>query len=256
MITTGWKMTMNGSVSSVWRGFGDSEIGMLHQRLSLPNQDAYFLDFKSNPLRIALSDGLGSKILSHLGAQAVTRSVKRVADHYANGLETEPLLLIKLFHQFWLEEVQGISIDQCRCTALFAIVWEDQTLIAQLGDGDCCIITSRQKGIEPDIRFLSEKEDGLFANQTDSLGSEFQASQWHFCVEPTADIEACFLVTDGISDDLAPEFKTNFYLELLSQYQKLSNSQVVSDLRRWISQWPVAGHSDDRTIVALFRQYL
>lgn len=256
MITTGWKMTMNGSVSSVWRGFGDSEIGVLHQRFGLPNQDAYFLDLKSCPLKIALSDGLGSKTLSHLGAQAVTRSVKRIADHYANGIETDPLLLISLFHEFWLEEIHAVNIDQYRCTALFAIVWEEQTLIAQLGDGDCCIITSRQDRSKPNIRFLTQKDDDLFANQTYSLGPKLQPSQWQFCVEPTAELEACFLVTDGIDDDLDPELKTNFYLELLSQYQKLSDDQVVSDVRRWISQWPVAGHSDDRTIVALFRQYL
>lgn len=247
---------MSGNSSTVWRGFGDSEIGLLHQRLGLPNQDAYYLDLKSSPIQIALSDGLGSKPLSHLGAQAVTRSVKKVADHYASGLEIEPLLLIKLFHEFWLEEVQGIGIDQCRCTALFAIVWEEQTLIAQLGDGDCCIVTSSQDRPQTDIRFLKQKEDGLFANQTYSLGSKLHSSQWNFCVEPTAELEACFLVTDGIADDLALEHKTNFYLELLSQYQKLSDDQVVFDVRRWISQWPVAGHSDDRTIVALFRQYL
>lgn len=249
---------MSGNSSTVWRGFGDSEIGLLHQRLGLPNQDAYYLDLKSSPIQIALSDGLGSKSLSHIGAQAVTHAVRKMAEHYANGLVVEPLLMIKLFHEYWLEELQVINIDQCHCTALFAVVWEEQTLIAQLGDGDCCIITSSQDQPEPDIdiSFLTQKEDGLFANQTYSLGSKLQPSQWNFCVVSTAELEACFLVTDGIADDLALEHKKNFYLELLNQYQKLSDDQVVSDVRRWISQWPVAGHSDDRTIVALFRQYL
>ena len=238
-----------------WRGFGDSEIGPLHQRLGLPNQDAYYLELESNPILITLSDGLGSKSLSHLGAQAVTRAVQRLAQHSVNGSVVQPLSLIELFYNFWLEELNGVDIEQCRCTALFAIVWQEQTLIAQLGDGDCCIVTSSQDGNEKKVRFLTEKNDDLFANQTYSLGQELQASQWQFCLQPTVELDACFLVTDGIADDLALEYKTSFYLELLSQYQILADEQVMSDVRRWISQWPVAGHSDDKTIVALFRQY-
>jgi hypothetical protein len=62
------------------------------------------------------------------------------------------------------------------------------------------------------------------------------------------------LVTDGIADDLALEHRSGFYLELLNQYLQLTDDQVKSDVRRWISQWPVTGHSDDKTIVALYRQ--
>lgn len=247
---------MNGEVSLVWRGFGDSEIGPLHQRLGLSNQDAYCLKLENQPVLIAVSDGLGSKSLSHLGAQAVTHAVKRLADYSGSETVLEPLSLIKLFHEFWLDELQDVAIEQCRCTAVFAIVWEEQTLFAQLGDGDCCIITSSQYGDEQKARFLTQKNDDLFANQTHSLSQELQINQWHFCLQPTAEIEACFLVTDGIADDIALEHKTNFYFGLLNQYQQLSDEQVDTDVRRWISQWPVNGHSDDKTIVALFRQCL
>ena len=247
---------MNGKVSSVWRGFGDSEIGPLHLRMGLPNQDAYCLELENKPVLIALSDGLGSKSLSHLGAQAVAYAVEKLAQHFVNGPAIEPLKLIKLFHDFWLAELESVDIEQCRCTAVFAIVWEEQTLFAQLGDGDCCIITSSQYGDEQKARFLTQKNDDLFANQTHSLSQELQINQWHFCLQPTAGIEACFLVTDGIADDIALEHKTNFYFGLLNQYQQLSDEQVDTDVRRWISQWPVNGHSDDKTIVALFRQCL
>ncbi|WP_367110115.1 PP2C family serine/threonine-protein phosphatase [uncultured Psychrobacter sp.] len=239
----------------IWRGFGDSEIGPLHQRLGLPNQDAYYLELENDPILIALSDGLGSKSLSHLGAQAVTRAVKRSAQCYLNESVIEPLLFIRLFYNFWLEELKGADIEQCRCTALFAIVWQEQTFIAQLGDGDCCIVTSNQDGNEQKAHFLAKKDNDLFANQTYSLGQDLQASQWQFFLQPTAQLDACFLVTDGIADDLALEHKSNFYLELLRQYQRLTDEQVMSDVRHWISHWPVAGHSDDKTIVALFRQY-
>ncbi|MEZ9368442.1 PP2C family serine/threonine-protein phosphatase [Shewanella sp. 10N.286.51.B2] len=252
--------------TSVWRGFGDSEIGPLHQRLGVLNQDAYHLELKNEPILIALSDGLGSKPLSHLGAQAVSRAVVRLAQYRADEViverivkqeiehEVEPASLIELFHDYWLEELQGIDIEQCSCTALFAIVLGEQTFIAQLGDGDCCIITSKEGECEQQVRFLSDKDEDLFANQTHSLGKKIQASAWKFYLQATAELDACFLVTDGISDDLALEYRANFYLELLNQYWQLTDDQVKADVRRWISQWPVVGHSDDKTIVALFRQ--
>jgi serine/threonine protein phosphatase PrpC len=238
--------------SPVWRGFGDSEIGPLHQRLGLPNQDAYHLELEASPILIALSDGLGSKRLSHLGAQAVNRAVVRLSQHCINEVILEPIALIELFHAYWLEDLQGIDIEQSRCTALFAIVMGEQTFIAQLGDGDCCIITSNNN--KQQVHFLTDKDDDLFANQTYSLGKKLQTSQWQFCLQPTAELEACFLVTDGIADDLALEHRSGFYLELLNQYLQLTDDQVKSDVRRWISQWPVTGHSDDKTIVALYRQ--
>lgn len=236
-----------------WRGLCDSEIGPLHLRLGLPNQDAYHLELESEPLLIAVSDGLGSKPLSQLGAQAVSRAVVKLAQHCVGKSEIEPLYWLKLFHDLWLEELQDIDVEQCRCTALFAMVLGEQTFIAQLGDGDCCIITSKQIVGEQQVRFLTDKDDDLFANQTHSLGNQFQASQWQFCLQPTAELDACFLVTDGIADDLALEHRASFYVELLSQYRQLSDDEVKADVRSWISHWPVTGHSDDKTIAALYR---
>jgi serine/threonine protein phosphatase PrpC len=248
--------------TSVWRGFGDSEIGPLHQRLGVLNQDAYHLELKNEPILIALSDGLGSKSLSHLGAQAVSRAVVRLAQFCADEViveriveqEVAPVSLIELFHDYWLEELHGIDFEQCSCTVLFAIILGEQTFIGQLGDGDCCMITSKEGECEQQVRFLSDKDYDLFANQTHSLGKKFQASEWQFYLQQTDELDACFLVTDGISDDLVLDYRANFYLELLNQYRQLTDDQVKADARRWISQWPVVGHSDDKTIVALFRQ--
>ena len=237
----------------MWRGFGDSEIGPLHQRLGLPNQDAWHLEVQTGMTSIALADGLGSKSLSHLGAQAVCRAVVKLGQHYALDPATNPLVLLELFHHFWLDELQGQNIELCRCTALFAIVLEEKTFIAQLGDGACCLVTSEPDGKSQQAQFLAD-EDDLFANQTRSLGKHFIASDWNFRLQPTAELDACFLVTDGIADDIATEHRANFFLQLLDQYHSLTSDEVEVDVRRWISNWPVAGHSDDKTIVALFRR--
>lgn len=70
------------------------------------------------------------------------------------------------------------------------------------------------------------------------------------------DIEGCILVTDGIFDDITDEHRTHFFQELLNHYQHLSDDEVQFDVRNWLSQWPVIGHSDDKTIAALFRKNL
>ena len=205
--------------SLVWRGFSGTEIGPFHQRLGLPNQDACHLELDNELVLIAVSDGLGSKPLSHIGSQAVCRAVVRVARHYMSTLVIEPLSVIELFHSFWLEELNGAEVEQCSCTALFAIVFGDSTFIAHIGDGDCCIITSVKN--EQQIHFLTDKDESLFANQTYSLGKKNQVERWKFCVQPTVELEACFLVTDGIADDLASEHRIDFYRELLNQYRLL-----------------------------------
>lgn len=239
----------------LWRGFSDSEIGPLHQRLGLPNQDACYLGLESGLVLIALSDGVGSKSLSHLGAQAVCRAVVRLAQHCVGERVIEPQSLIERFHDFWLDELDGIDIELCSCTALFAIVLAEQTFIAQLGDGACCIVTSQSGETSQQIRFFADKDDDLFANQTHSLGKHFRASEWQHCLQPTAELDACFLVTDGIADDIVVDHRARFFIELLNRYRPLTDGEVQVDVRRWISQWPVVGHSDDKTIVALFRQH-
>lgn len=242
---------MSGSVQ-IWRGFGDSEIGPLHQRLGLPNQDAFCLQLLNSPILITVSDGLGSKSLSQLGSQAVCRAVTRISQNCKEI--AEPLLLLERFHSYWLEELKGVDIEQCGCTALFAIVLEEHTFIAQLGDGDCCIIRSREIEGKQHISFLVDKSSENFANQTYSLGNQFQSSQWKYLLLPTVELEACFLVTDGIADDLVLEHRSHFYIELLNQYRQLSDDEVQADVRSWISQWPVIGHSDDKTIAAFYRR--
>ena len=246
-------MSGDGVTSVRWRGFGDSETGPLHQRMGLPNQDAWHLNLNAGATLIALADGLGSKSLSHLGAKAVCNAAARLGERFAAVPDTAPENLIQLFHDYWLDELRGQDISLCHCTALFVIALEETTFIAQLGDGDCCFITSMAGECGQNINFLADKDEAFFTNQTHSLGEHFSFKNWHFTVLPTAELEGCFLVTDGIADDIATEHRESFFSQLLSQYQSLSDDEIAIDVRQWISSWPVAGHSDDKTIVAFFR---
>ncbi len=247
---------MNGN-EVIWRGFSDSEIGPLHLRLGLPNQDACHLEIGDDLLLVALADGVGSRILSHLGAQAACRATVRLAKDNIVQKVIAPELLLKRFHEFWLEELRDVDVEQCSCTVLFAIKIQDKFFIAQLGDGACCIITSQEyENTGQKVYFLNQKDGDLFSNQTRALGAISQVDDWQYCVHRVIDIEGCFLVTDGIFDDIADEHRTHFFQELHNHYQHLSDDEVQFDVRNWLSQWPVIGHSDDKTIAALFRKNL
>lgn len=72
-------------------------------------------------------------------------------------------------------------------------------------------------------------------------------------IETTA-YNAVVLCTDGISDDLLPEKKMIFTKELYSTYANMESEERKRDLKRWLNEWPVPGHSDDKTIASLFKK--
>jgi len=45
-----------------------------------------------------------------------------------------------------------------------------------------------------------------------------------------------------------------FAQELYSTYADLESEERKRDLKRWLNEWPVPGHSDDKTIACLFKK--
>ena len=65
---------------------------------------------------------------------------------------------------------------------------------------------------------------------------------------------AVVICTDGISDDLLPDKQMIFAQELNSTYADLGSEDRNRDLKRWLKEWPVPGHSDDKTIACLYKK--
>lgn len=146
-----------GRLANHWRALAVAEIGESHLILTppLPCQDACFAEGSGRPL-VIVADGLGSKPLSHIGADAVVRLVPC----YLSGIEEELSRVLDTaclpatestewcqaigrgilrFAAAVLEDLgrqMGHEARAFQCTLLLAIVGEREVFWLQVGDGD------------------------------------------------------------------------------------------------------------------------
>jgi len=60
---------------SIWKGWGITEIGPLHIKENIPNQDSFIVKNYSWGIVGVVCDGLGSKKYSHIGSQALVKAI-------------------------------------------------------------------------------------------------------------------------------------------------------------------------------------
>jgi serine/threonine protein phosphatase PrpC len=99
----------------------------------------------------------------------------------------------------------------------------------------------------------AQKADS-FCNQTDSMTAALNLEQWHTKMVDIKDYHAIVLCTDGIADDLQPNTQIPFSQQVSQAYRDLSRKKTDEALDLWLNDWPVPGHTDDKTIVCLYRQ--
>jgi serine/threonine protein phosphatase PrpC len=230
----------------VLKQFGCSEIGPLHKTRQLPNQDAFCHHTYPWGELIALSDGLGSHALSQLGSQAACDAALRLLEQWHQLPELSVTERLTLFHQNWLENLAEQDITQCGCTILMVLRLDTTLFWAQLGDG--LSVLYRRDVDQPECLTASSE---LFSNQTYALKANFSLTQWQ---TDSFDVQECrgiFLCSDGIADDLELEQQSAFFKQLYIQYRHLPELQIIADMQQWLQHWPVPGHSDDKTLVAM-----
>ena len=225
---------------------GASVVGPRHLHLREPNQDAMALTGCQNGWIAAVADGLGSRTRSDLGARCacqISRRLLRVAQNSFDQSEMLPLI-----HQRWLKAIDPVTPRDAATTLLCARVSaEGDVQAAQLGDG---LLLVRCAG---EFRRITP-ERTAFVNQTWALESEHVQERWS-TVEGrfTEPGDGVVLMTDGVADDLDPDQLANFVDAL---YKDLS-TQNRRQGRRWLQSelngWTTPQHSDDKTLVAIFR---
>ena len=106
---------------------------------------------------------------------------------------------------------------------------------------------------DPAILFDRDDEEG-FSNLTNSLSHCFDLAEWQTQKIPTKHIKMIFMCTDGISDDLLASQKISFAQELLSTCQSTTKSAQTRFTKKILNEWPVAGHSDDKSFIFAFKR--
>ena len=226
---------MNGK----WKGWGVSEIGPYHIKNGIPNQDSFlFKKFNWGVVGV-VCDGLGSKRYSHIGSkqlcQAVVQSVK-IFDFNKD---------LKLFNDIlkyiWKMNIYPLMENEALSTVLFVVIKNNKVYIANSGDGGIIILGKKDVVLN---------NDGIFSNVTSPFG--YEKLNWKIYEEK--DIEAILLCTDGVYDDLKKEKIVEFTRNYINYYKNLFPVKRAKDIKNMLRNWPVKGHSDDKTILALYKE--
>lgn len=225
---------------------GASVIGPRHRDMGEPNQDAMALTGCWGGWIAAAADGLGSRVRSDLGARSACQVSRRILRGASSSFDLPATL--PLIHQQWLKAIDPTTPRDAATTLLFSRVTAEGDIdAAQLGDGLLLVRCAGEfRRVTPDRT--------AYGNQTWALESAHAQDKWNTTKgRLTAPGDGVVLMTDGVADDLEPAQLGDFFDAL---YHDLSTRNRRRG-RRWLqselNDWATPLHSDDKTLVAIFR---
>lgn len=225
---------------------GASVIGPRHVDLGEPNQDAAVLSGSRGGWIAAVADGLGSRTRSDLGARSACQVTRRILRPISNRVD--PLVVLPLIHQRWLEAIDPVPPRDAATTLLFSCVTDrGEVRAAQLGDG---LLLVKYAGVFHRIT----PERTAFGNQTWALESTYSQDKWNSTKGMlTKPGDGVVLMTDGVADDLEPTHLADFFDGLYKDLRARNRRRGRRWLRSELNNWATPLHSDDKTLVAIFR---
>jgi len=228
---------MNGNQ---WSGWGVSEIGPLHIKENIPNQDSYVVKKYSWGIVGVVCDGLGSKKYSHIGSEALTKAVIKAAKIFDFNKDIN--LFEPLLKSLWDITVFPYMQNEVSTTLLFTIIKDKKVYIGRVGDGAIAIFGKEN--------LLVEEDKDMFTNYTTPFGRE-EKIKWYFF--DACEIDYIVMCSDGISEDIQKDKMIDFFQNYVTNYKNISIQKRVSEIKSWLKNWPVKGHTDDKTIVSLIK---
>ena len=223
-----------------WQGWGVSQIGPLHIKNSIPNQDSYVVKKYSWGMVGVVCDGLGSKKYSHIGSRALTKSIVQASKIFDFSKDIK--LFEPLVHSLWAMNINPYSKEETSTTLLFVIVKNKKVYIGRVGDGAIAVFGK-------DSLLIEENKDS-FTNYTTPFGRE-TLIDWKIYDE--SEVNNIVICSDGISEDIKRDKLLDFFEKYLLNYKNVSSNKRTYEIKKWLENWPVRGHTDDKTIVALIK---
>ena len=225
---------------------GASVIGPRHLDLGEPNQDAMALTGCRGGWIAAVADGLGSRARSDLGARGACQISKRILRAASRGFDL--VVTLPIIHQQWLEAIKPICPRDAATTLLFCrVTVEGDVHAAQLGDGLMLLRCAGEfRRITPDRT--------AYGNQTWALEFTHAQDKWSTTqgrlTEPG---DGVVMMTDGVADDLEPAQLADFFNELYKDLRTRNRRTGRRWLQSEMNDWATPLHSDDKSLVAIFR---
>ncbi|GGS05695.1 protein phosphatase 2C domain-containing protein [Deinococcus sedimenti] len=234
------------------RAFGASVAGPAHVAANLANQDAWtYARWVVGPGTVhcaVVCDGLGSRPHAREGARAGVRAAKRAARQWSRAPGAPVGLLVRLLEVLWRLEVAPLPADDCATTCLLALALPDglewRLVLLALGDG--LAVVDGPEGLWT----VGGRPAEHFSNTTVGLGTPHHMNDWQVQDLKASGQVRVLLLSDGIADDV-PEHHVPDLLTWLAGLEDRPAAARGQALRRALRQWPVPGHSDDKTVVYL-----
>lgn len=227
---------------------GASVIGPRHLDLGEPNQDAMALTGCRGGWIAAVADGLGSRARSDVGARSACQVSRRILRGASSGFDLPATL--PLIHQQWLTAIEPTTPRDAATTLLLSrVTAEGDVHAAQLGDGLLLVRCAGEfRRVTPDRT--------AYGNQTCALESSHVPDQWNTIKgRLSAPGDGVILMTDGVADDLEPAQLADFFDALYQDLSTLNRRRGRRWLQSELNDWATPLHSDDKSLVAIFRTY-
>lgn len=201
-----------------WKNSQAYVIGRYHIDNNLPCQDrTYYLEGKGVKVA-ALSDGAGSKVKSHLGAELVTKLtcellVEKFTDflllfeyeetdkerHNHNMLVLKETIINHLVEALkTLALKEEVNIKELSSTLLFFAMKDDHYIVGHIGDG--VIATIKSENDMPFASIISEPENAEAANITYFVPDSNAVEHLRLSHGSTKNLRFVLLSSDGASD--------------------------------------------------------
>lgn len=205
------------------------------------NQDFFISKSYKDGYIMVVSDGMGSKSLSHFGSKYICESIYDVVSNYAFDLDVISFKdIIYACHEEWKKRLSDYDIKQCYATLLVAVIRENQVKAARLGDGFLAIYADGK------VSCLYDKKEDYFANETDCLKEILDREKIEIVEVEYSKFQGVISCTDGVEIGTMQETDlTNFTQEFVEEYINKRQEEVIAEIESWLKDWPGV---DDKTL--------
>jgi hypothetical protein len=248
----------------MWKLLFQSVRGLAHVRGGEPCQDHCRVRLRRTRhgpvLVLACADGAGSARLADVGARVACRGIVRIALAAVNDSPTTAI--DRTTYLSWLHGLRtdldaaalahGAAVHDLACTLLFALVGEQSTVFAQIGDG--VIVAAGSDGYQP----IFWPQSGEYANSTNFVTDATFADHLDFASHPGC-LDEVALLTDGLQGlALNLTARTVHAPFFRPMFAKLRTSRpgegLAGALRRFLDSSAVNARSDDdKTLILATR---
>lgn len=205
------------------------------------NQDSYLCKPYKDGYVMVVSDGMGSKSLSHFGSKCICESVYDVVSNYTFDLDVISFKdIIYVCYDEWKKRLSDYEIKQCYATLLVAVIRKNKISAARLGDGFLAVYSDGK------VTCLYDKKENYFANETDCLKEELDREKVEIVEIEYSEFQGAVSCTDGVEiGTMQEEDISNFTREFVDEYSNQYRDEVIAEIETWLKDWP---GMDDKTL--------